>query len=176
MLNDEISRRNNIEVEDDDVEEEAKPLINVTTHISDNYVSEDELKIEIHKKINSIEDKSTFDMVKMELEDRFGKLSEDIIIYMYEEWFEKLAKKVKLSNVHQNRNSIELVFPGDVVSKMDTEELFMDAFNITNMFRFISRGTNLIIVLDIIKLEKHPIYYLVDLLDKIYQKFGNSID
>lgn len=176
MLNDEISRRNNIEVEDDEEEEDAKPLINVTTHISDNYVSEDELKIEIHKKINSIEDKTTFDNIKMELEDRFGKLSEEIIIYMYEEWFEKLAKKVKISNVHQNRNSIELVFPGDVVSKMDTEELFMDAFNITNMFRFISRGTNLIIVLDIIKLEKHPIYYLVELLDKIYQKFGNSID
>ena len=176
MLNDEISRRNNIEVEDDDVEEEAKPLINVTTHISDNYVSEDELKIEIHKKINSIEDKTTFDNIKMELEDRFGKLSEDIIIYMYEEWFEKLAKKVKIANVHQNRNSIELVFPGNIVSKMDTEELFMDAFYVSNMFRFISRGSNLVIVLDIIKLDKHPIYYLVELLDKIYQKFGNSLD
>ena len=176
MLNDEISRRNNIEVEDEEEEEDAKPLINVTTHISDNYVSEDELKIEIHKKINSIEDKETFDKVKVELEDRFGKLSEEIIIYMYEEWFEKLAKKVKISNVHQNRNSIELVFPGDVVSKMDTEELFMDAFYVSNMFRFISRGSNLVIVLDIIKLEKHPIYYLVELLDKIYQKFGKSID
>ena len=52
----------------------------------------------------------------------------------------------------------------------------MDAFYVSNMFRFISRGSNLIIVLDIIKLEKHPIYYLVELLDKIYQKFGNSID
>ena len=175
MLNDEVNRRNNIEVEDEE-EEETKPLINVTTHISDNYVSEDELKIEIHKKINSIEDKETFDKVKVELEDRFGKLSEDIIIYMYEEWFEKLAKKVKISNVHQNRNSIELVFSGDVVSRMDTEELFMDAFYVSNMFRFISRGSNLVIVLDIIKLEKHPIYYLVELLDKIYQKFGNSID
>ena len=175
MLNDEINRRNNIKVEDEE-EEDTKPLISVTTHISDNYVSEDELKIEIHKKINSIENKETFDNVKMELEDRFGKLSDDIIIYMYEEWFEKLAKRVKISNVHQNKNSIELVFPGDVVSKMDTEELFMDAFYVSNMFRFISRGSNLVIVLDIIKLEKHPIYYLVELLDKICQKFGNSID
>ena len=29
---------------------------------------------------------------------------------------------------------------------------------------------------DIIKLEKHPVYYLVELLDKIYDKFGDSID
>ena len=64
-------------------------------------------------------------ITKEELEDRFGVLDENVIIYMYEEWFEKLAYKVKISNVHQTKNSIELVFPMDVVSKMDTEELFM---------------------------------------------------
>ena len=52
----------------------------------------------------------------------------------------------------------------------------MDAFHVTNMFRFISRGNNLVIVLDIIKLDKHPVYYLVELLDKIYSKFGKNID
>ncbi len=176
LLNDEVKRRNNELVEDEEEVVESKPLINVTTHISDHYVSEDELKIEIHKKINSIDSLETFVSVKSELEDRFGKLSEDIIIYMYEEWFEKLAKRVNVSNVHQNRNSIELVFNGDKVSKMDTEQLFMDAFQISNMFRFVSKGSNLVIVLDIIKLDKHPIYYLVDLLSKIYENLNNSID
>ena len=134
------------------------------------------MKIEIHRKINEIDSKEKFDEVKEELEDRFGKINEDIIIYMYEEWFEKLATKVKISNVHQTKNSIELVFQMDVVAKMDTEELFMDAFQVSNMFRFISRGSNLVIVLDIIKLERHPVYYLVELLDKIYDKFGKNID
>ena len=95
---------------------------------------------------------------------------------MYEEWFEKLAKKVNVSQVHQTRNSIELMFNADAVSKIDTEELFMDAFQISNMFRFISRGSNLVIVLDIIKLERHPIYYLVDLLSKINDNLNNSIE
>ena len=155
---------------------DSKPLINVSTHIKDSYVDEDELKIEIHKLINSIENHDSFDKVKNELEDRFGKVSEDLVIYMYEEWFEKLVKRLNISNVHQNRNSIELVFPQNVVEKMDTEELFMDAFNVSNMFRFISKGSNLVIVLDIIKLEKHPIYYLVSLLDKIDSNFRKSID
>jgi len=175
LLNDEVKRRNHEEVEEEEVED-TKPLINVTTHISDDYVSEDDLKIEIHKKINSIDSMESFLKIKEELEDRFGKLEEDIIIYMYEELFEKLAKKVQLSKVNQNRNSIELVFHSDVVAKLDTEELFMDAFQISNMFRFVSRGTNLIIVLDIIKLEKHPIYYLVDLLSKVSDNLNNSID
>ena len=176
MLNDEVARKKNVMLEDVSDEMDKPPLLSVTTHIDDSYVSEDELKIEIHRKINEIDSKQKFEEVKNELEDRFGKLSEEIIIYMYEEWFEKLAYKLKISNVHQNKNSIELVFPMEVVSKMDTEEIFMDAFYVSNMFRFISRGSNLVIVLDIIKLEKHPVYYLVDLLDKIYDKFGKNID
>ena len=176
MLNDEVARKKNITLEIEDDELDKPPLLSVTTHIDDSYVSEDELKIEIHRKINEIDSKETFDTVKLELEDRFGKISEDIIIYMYEEWFEKLAAKVKLGKVNQNKNSIELVFPMEVVTKMDTEELFMDAFQVSNMFRFISRGSNLVIVLDIIKLERHPVYYLVELLDKIYNKFGKNID
>ena len=175
MLNDEVSRKKNIEVVEEETTDSA-PLLNVATHIDDNYVSEDELKIEIHRKINEIDSKEKFESIKNELEDRFGKLEDDLIVYMYEEWFEKLAKKLKISNVRQSKNSIEISFPGEVVEKFDTEEIFMDAFYITNMFRFISRGSNLVIVLDIIKLEKHPVYYLVELLDKIYDKFGDSID
>ena len=176
MLNDEVARKKNITLEIEEDELDKPPLLSVTTHIDDSYVSEDELKIEIHRKINEIDSKEKFDTVKLELEDRFGKINEDIIIYMYEEWFEKLATKVKLGKVNQNKNSIELVFPMDVVTKMDTEELFMDAFQVSNMFRFISRGSNLVIVLDIIRLERHPVYYLVELLDKIYSKFGKNID
>ena len=54
---------------------------------------------------------------------------------------------------------------------MEVDEVFVDAVKITNMFRFVSKGTNLVIILDIIKLDKHPIYYLVNLLDKINTKF-----
>ena len=177
ILNEEVDKLNNGEIRAEEEETDTyKPLIEVATHIEDNYVSDEELKIEIHKKINSIDSEEKFNEVKNELEDRFGKLSEDLIVYMYEEWFEKLALKLKISNIHQNKNSIELVFPEEVVKQLDTEEVFMDAFEVTNMFRFKSKGSNLIIILDIIKLEKHPIFYLVELMNKIDVKFGNNLD
>ena len=175
MLEEEVDKRKNNNVEED-VEDTSQPFINVSTHIDDSYVMEDDLKIQIHKMINDIDSYEKLTEVKNELEDRFGKVDEDLIIYMYEEWFEKLANKIKISTVHQNKNSIELVFDEDVVSKIDTEQLFVDAFNITNMFRFLSKGTKMIIVLDIIKLDKHPIYYLVELLDKILSNLNNPID
>ncbi len=171
LLNEEVARKKNIEVPLEEEEVDSKPLLNVSTHIDDHYVSEDDLKIEIHRKINEIDSAEKLEDVKAELEDRFGRVNEDMLIYMYEEWFEKLAKRVGIKRVSQTKNSIELVFPEEVVSKFRVDELFMDSYEISPSFRFLSRGSNLVIILDIIKLEKHPIYYLVSLLDLIYGKF-----
>ncbi len=170
LLNEEVARKKNIELP---VEEEydSKPLLNVSTHIDDAYVLEDDLKIEIHRKINEIDSLEKLESVKAELEDRFGKITEDMLIYMYEEWFEKLAERIGIKRVSQTKNSIELIFPENVVSKINIDELFMDSYAISPSFRFLSRGSNLVIVLDIIKLEKHPIFYLVSLFDLIYGKF-----
>ena len=171
LLNEEVARKKNIELPLEEEEIDSKPLLNVSTHIDDHYVSEDDLKIEIHRKINEIDSAEKLEDVKAELEDRFGRVNDDMLIYMYEEWFEKLAKRVGVKRVSQTKNSIELVFPEEVVSKFRVDELFMDSYEISPSFRFLSRGSNLVIILDIIKLEKHPIYYLVSLLDLIYGKF-----
>lgn len=151
-------------------EEDTLPLLDVETHIDDAYVDDTELKIEIHQKINQIDSYEKLIKIKQELEDRFGKLKESIIIYMYEEWFEKLAKKSQISEVKQTKNSIELIFDPVATEKIDTEDLFLESFKITPMFRFQSRGNKMIIVLDTIKLERHPVYYLIELLSKIKYK------
>ena len=172
MLNEEVNHLQSEEVDD----EPNKALIDVTTHISDEYVNEDELKIEIHQKINTISDQGSYQAIKKELEDRFGKLSDEILLYMHEEWLESLFDQLSIKKVRQSKNSIEIVFPEELVKKIDVEQLFMDAFQISNMFRFISRGNHFSIILDIIKLEKHPVYYLIDLLTKVVLKMKESID
>ena len=97
MLAEEIDRiKGNTKLSDKNEELEEKPLIDVETHITDNYVKEDDLKIEIHQKINQIDSYESLLKVKSELEDRFGKVSESMEIYMYEEWFEKIAKEKRV--------------------------------------------------------------------------------
>ena len=83
---------------------------------------------------------------------------------MYEEWFEKLAKKLEIIEVRQSKNSIELIFSEEMSKKIDGEQIFMDATKITPMFRFGVRGPCFAIILDTIHLEKHYIYYLIELL------------
>ena len=175
MLNDEIKNVSNSGTSEF-YEENKKPLLNVTTHIDDNYVFEDDLKIEIHRLINTIEDQKSFNSVKSEMEDRFGVVSEDMIIYMYEEWFEKLAFKLNISNVHQSKNCIELLLPKEILDFISIDDLFVESYNISRYFKFISRNNNIIINLEILHLDKHPIYYLVKLLDFILSKKIKDID
>ncbi len=169
MLQDEISRLKGIEVKEDTLVNE-KPLLNVSTHISNNYTEDENLKISIHKEINTIDSFAKLQEVKSDLEDRFGTLDESVIIYMYQEWFEKMAKELEIEKVNLTRNSLELVFSKEITKKIDGEKLFTDAFHITPMFRFKMVADQLILILDTIQLEKHYVYYLVELLQKIALK------
>ena len=89
---------------------------------------------------------------------------------MYEEWFEKIAKKLGINSIRESKNSIEIKLPKELIDKLDMEDVFMDAFKISKMFRFISRGNNVYLLLDIIRLDRHPIYYLAEMFDKIDSK------
>ncbi len=172
MLQDEIDILKGLTPKEEIIENE-KPLLNIATHISSSYTDDDDLKISIHKQINSIDSFEKLQEVKLDLEDRFGKLDEQIIIYMYQEWFEKMAKKLEIEKVNYTKNSLELIFSESITNKIDGEKLFVDAFSITPMFRFKMLHNRLIIILDTIKLEKHYIYYLVELLSKIDIKNSN---
>ena len=169
ILNEEVQKLKGKVIEEEE-EKDEKPLLDVETHIDDSYVDDTELKIEIHQKINQIDSYDKLLQIKQELEDRFGKIHENILIYMYEEWFEKLAKKLQIVKVQQTKNSIELLFSKEMTEKIDTEELFLQSYKISPMFRFQAKGDCLGIVLDTIKLTRHPIYYLIDLLEQITYK------
>lgn len=164
LLDDEINRQKGITTLEVN-ESETLPLIEVTTNISDNYVKEDDLKIYIHKLINNINNIDELKNVQNQLEDRFGKLNEDIIIYMYEELFEKKAKKLGIRDIKQNKNNIEIWFPLDLTNKIKIDDLFINLSKISRKFRFGMRFKRLVITLDIVNLDKHFIYYLIDLLN-----------
>ena len=169
MLNDAIRKSKGEVVEDEceDNKKNDKPLISVSTHIDDNYVSDGELKIAIHKKINEVDSYDSFCCVKEELEDRFGKLSDDLIVYMYEEWFENLAKNLGIINVIDGKNSVEIILSKELSSKVDGEKLFHESYEISRMFRFSYSLGCIHVILDKIKLEKHYLVYLISILIKI---------
>ncbi len=164
MLQEEVNKLKGIEIEEEVCE---IPLIDVETSINNNYIDDNDLKIEIHKKINTIDSYEKLLEVKEELEDRFGNIDEKMLIYMYEEWFEKLANKLNIKQIKQTANTIEIILPKELTEKINGETLFMYAVDISDKFTFKLRFNNLIITLKLNGLDKHFIYYLIELMEKI---------
>ena len=163
ILNDEVRKLKGEEVEEENVD---PPLLNIATHIDDNYVKDNELKIEIHKLINTIDSFDKLKEVKSEIEDRFGKIDHEMEIYMYEEWFDKIAKEKGVMKINQTKTTVELIFNPQVSSRINGEKLFMESYEISPYFKFNHHNKCLGIVLETVKLPKHYIFYLISLLGK----------
>ena len=165
MVEDEIKRQQGEYVEEEDTSTQA--LINVDTHISDSYVLDEDVKIEIHQKINEIDSYEKLLEIKNELEDRFGKVSDEMLVYMYEEWFEKIAQKYNIKDVLQTDRSIEITLPEELSSTIKGDKLLIESMSLSRAFNIKYINKKIKIILYTKDLPKHFIFYIVTLLEKI---------
>lgn len=167
MLDNQVKLLKGEKVKDLTEEIEEKPLVEVSTSIDDEYVSDEEIKILIHKKINLIDSYEKLESVKFELEDRFGKITDDMYIYMHQEWLEKLARKLGINDVKQVRDVIEIYLSYDLTNSLNVQQLFIECTNFGRMFRFSIKNKRLLISLNTNGLDKHFIFYMIDLFKLI---------
>ena len=165
MVEEEMRRQKGEEVPEEDGNEQS--LINVETHIANEYVSDEDIKIEIHQLINEIDSYDKLQNVKSTLEDRFGKVSENLENYMYEEWFEKIAKKLGITKVKQTDRLIEIELPEDLSNVIKGDKLLYESYSITPNFKLSYRHKNIIITLYYRDLKEHFIKYIVRLLNTL---------
>ena len=173
MIEDEMKRLKGEEVP---IEEDKQSLVDVSTHISDDYTSDDEIKIEIHQMINEVDSMESLKKVKEELEDRFGKVDETMIIYMYEEWFEKLAKSLNITRVTQTERFIEVELPEELSSHIKADKLFLESYNINPNLKFAYQNKKIKITLMLKPNDKHFLYTFVPVLELIKEDYfpGNN--
>jgi len=162
MIEDEIKKSKGEYVEEED--DDNKNLIEVSTHIKDDYVSDEDIKIEIHQKINQIDSLEKLNEIKEELQDRFGQIDEDMEIYMYEEWFTNLCKKLNLNKINKTDRYVEITLPEEISNNIKGDKLLFETLSISNKFNIKYVHKNIIITLFYKGLEEHYIYYLVKLL------------
>ena len=170
ILNEEVARLKGETLDEpfmDDIHTDEKPFIQVSTHISSKYADNEELKIEIHKKINTIDSVEKLLEVKSELEDRFGRLDEDINVYMLEELFQAEAKKKKVTKVEQNENVINVYFSSEKSDLINGQQLLSELFKISRNFEVSYVNKTLKISLKLKDLNAHYLYYLNKMLNII---------
>lgn len=108
--------------------------VKVAKHVSDNYVSDDDIKIYIHKEIKNIDSKERMIEVEKELKDRFGNLTDEIKIYINKQYMESLAKQVHIEKIKEDKVYVDFTFSED--SNIDAGKLFKAAYKISDKFTF----------------------------------------
>ena len=145
ILNEEVSK---LKGEYQEEKEEEKPYLQVSTYIDDKYVTDEYLKIEIHKKINMINSLESFEMVKEELEDRFGVLDINILNYMKEELFQALGQKKNIFKVEQLQNKINVLFIKPDINDQQINNLYLRLYLIDKTFEVYKKNNILYISLN----------------------------
>ena len=163
MVNEEVNKIKGIKIEESN-EVDNKNLLDISTSVSADYVDDEALRIEIHKLINDIYSKDSFEKVKYEIEDRFGKINDDLINYMYEEWFQKEAESLNIKNIKYIGNNVEIEFPENISEKLDGERLFLEIYSINSKFKLRYFNKKLVISLNIVNRDNDYVKDLLDLL------------
>ena len=103
-------------------------------------------------------------MELFEIEDRFGKIDADLDVYLQQKLFENIAKKLKIYKVKEHRNNIEIILDKESSQRIDSKSLFETVYQLDKNFRLKFSYNRIAIILETHDLEKHYIYYLVELM------------
>jgi transcription-repair coupling factor (superfamily II helicase) len=159
---------NGIDMHQED-ENKAPSLIDVETHIGEEYTDESEIIIDLHKKINGITNKKELNDTLSEIRDRFGMTNHSLELYAHEKYVEKLLM-ITMVQISENDNlKVSLKLKPEVFESLSVEKLFVDSTKITTKFNFSYKGKSIIITLLKASLDKNYIYYIEELLEVIYR-------
>lgn len=149
--------------------ETAIDEIYAARHVDPNYVSEDSVRIEIHKRISELNRIQDVEDLKDELVDRFGSLSPDLLLYMYEKLFKKLSSKIGVQKTIVESRQVTLVLSMEASANINGNKLFEKANQFLTQVRLSYLKGHVHIIL-VTKNEKQHWLYLFDLFldDFIY--------
>lgn len=94
-----------------------------STHIKEDYIENEDIRIEIHKKIKNI--KTYLDIINLEneLEDRFGKMHYSLKLYMQETLYKKNCEYLKILKTEPSKKSLKIE-----ISLIDNKNFIFDKF------------------------------------------------
>ena len=166
MLNDCVNELNGVVKEENIVH---KDFVEVSKHIDDSYVSDDDIKIYIHKTIDTIDSKERKNEVIDILTDRFGKLNDDIILYINKKYFDYLCEKCKVEDITENDFKAKIIFSKEFSNLQDGQKMMKIIYGLGEDYSVEYKNKRFIV--SIIKLVKGNkwIYNAIKLFEEISQ-------
>ena len=149
--------------------EEKHYNINISKHISDKYVSDDPIRIDIHQSINKIRSREQINILINEYTDRYGPLSEEILLYMESKYLEYLLKVNDVETFKEETDLVWLTFSSEKTKKFNFKQLYELSLELNTKFtlEYDSRRYKVSIKIKPSNYERSYIYKLTQFLEKI---------
>lgn len=147
--------------------ESKKFNVEVSKHIPNQYVSDDSIKIEIHKRIATITSREIQNSIVDEFTNRFGRLSEDVLLYIEEKYLEHLLKAKGIEAYTELVDRVNLNFSIERSQKISGEKLFQIGTKISSKIKFDYKTRRIFITFYKNDFKTHYIYVLTKLLESI---------
>ena len=141
----------------------------VSKFIDKDYIEDDYIKIEMHKKIKAVRSLVDVEDLLKEIDDRFGHYSIDLEIYIYEQLFEYLTKSLGIEKIKETKSKRTLIVSKESTKKMAGDQLFKHGIDVSEHIRFAYKNDQIQIILDTVHLTKHWLFTMVEFLEKINQ-------
>ena len=142
MLKEEVEKINGIKEKDESIPSYS---IEVSKHVDKAYVSDDEIRIYIHKRIDSITSLAEKNDLIEELNDRFGKISEELLLYIDKKYLDILASKCRVEKMKEMISFVEVIFESDFSNNIDAASLFIIGYEISSKFNFEYKNKKIIL-------------------------------
>ena len=84
--------------------------LNISKTVDSSYVDDDTIKIDIHQSINKVYTKEQAENLTMEFSDRYGKITNELKVYIYSKYLETLLKQKGIEKYKVSDNKVELNF------------------------------------------------------------------
>ncbi|HNZ49885.1 MAG TPA: transcription-repair coupling factor [Bacilli bacterium] len=167
MLNDAMNK-----VSGHEAPKEETPIpIAVSKHVDPAYVSDDDIKIYIHKEIAQVKTKTDKEQLISVLTDRFGRLNEEILTYIEERYLQTVLKALAINGVLETENTVVVAIPRRMSALVNAEVLFMRASALSRDIHFEYKNQQIIVKMNKKPQTKQWIFWLTALLEgEIWKK------
>lgn len=128
-----------------------KPLANRT--IKESYISNDDIRIDIHKRIDNIRSRSDMNHLIDELTDRFGAVDSDLKCYMLEKLMKSLFNEIGIYYIDVKLESIIIKFSAEASKYQDGNKLFQVAYSMSGV-KLTNKNSEINIIFDTKNLTK----------------------
>ena len=107
--------------------------LNVSSYIPENYISDEELKYDIYKKLSYVKSKDDYDELEDELLDRFGEIPDGVYNLMTLAMIKHLGRSLGMTEIRERGNSVLFTFDHAREIPIPDPELMKELFNCYNI-------------------------------------------